>query len=44
MSDINNFRLAQVDLNDLEMVKAIGDLIYLTDPYIYPDMFEGDIL
>ncbi len=44
MNDINNFRLAKVDLNDLEMVKAIGDLIYLTDPYIYPDMFEGDIL
>ena len=40
----SSFKIVQADINDFEMVKAIGDLIYLTDPYIYPDMFEGDIL
>ena len=40
---IHRFSLEDVDINDEEQVKAIGRLVYLTDPYVYPDLFDNDI-
>ena len=40
---VNRFSLEDVNLDNKEDIEAIGRLIYLTDPYVYPALFANDI-
>lgn len=40
---VNRFSLEDVDINNEEDMTVIGRLIYLTDPYVYPALFDNDI-
>lgn len=41
--EVDFFTLDKVDMEDEEAIKAIGELIYYTDPYVYPAFFDNDI-
>ncbi|MCR5079236.1 MAG: GNAT family N-acetyltransferase [Bacilli bacterium] len=39
----HRFSFTGVDMEKEEEIETVGRLIYHTDPYVYPDYFEGDI-
>ena len=41
--DVERFSLNKVNLTDLDEVRKVGELIYHTDPYVYPAFFDNDI-
>ncbi len=40
---IYHFSLEDVDVNSSEEMEAVGRLIYYTDPYVYPALFDSNI-
>lgn len=41
--EVERFTLEDIDMDSQEEIEAVGRLIYLTDPYVYPSFFDKDI-